>query len=122
MIGFFIILLFLVIGNVLSWLLGGIVPGSVIGMLLLFVALCLKWVKPHQIRQAVTILTGNMSFFFVPAMVGIMEQWGLIRVHLAGWLSVLLLSTLTIMITSGWTLQSIARLSQYIKHKEAAHA
>ncbi len=122
MIGFFIILLFLVIGNVLSWLLGGIVPGSVIGMLLLFVALCLKWVKPHQIRQTVTILTGNMSFFFVPAMVGIMEQWGLIRVHLAGWLSVLLLSTLTIMITSGWTLQSIARLSQHIKHKEAAHA
>lgn len=122
MFGFFIILLFLVVGNIVSWAIGGIIPGSVIGMLLLFICLCLKWIHPHQIRAAATALTGNMSFFFVPAMVGIMEQWQIIRLNLAGWLGILVLSTLAIMVSSGLTMQGMAHLAQRLSKKGAAHA
>lgn len=122
MFGFFIILLFLVVGNIVSWAIGGIIPGSVIGMLLLFICLCLKWIHPHQIRAAATALTNNMSFFFVPAMVGIMEQWQIIRLNLAGWLGILILSTLAIMVSSGLTMQGMARLIQRLSKKGVAHA
>lgn len=122
MFGFFIILLFLVVGNIVSWAIGGIIPGSVIGMLLLFICLCLKWIHPHQIRAAATALTNNMSFFFVPAMVGIMEQWQIIRLNLAGWLGILILSTLAIMVSSGLTMQGMAHLIQRLSKKGAAHA
>lgn len=122
MFGFFIILLFLVVGNIVSWVIGGIIPGSVIGMLLLFICLCLKWIHPHQIRAAATALTNNMSFFFVPAMVGIMEQWQIIRLNLAGWLGILILSTLAIMVSSGLTMQGMARLIQRLSKKGVAHA
>lgn len=122
MLGFFIILLFLVVGNIVSWAIGGIIPGSVIGMLLLFACLCMKWIHPHQIRAAATALTSNMSFFFVPAMVGIMEQWQIIRLNLAGWLGILVLSTLAIMVSSGITMQGMAHLAQRFSKKGAVHA
>lgn len=120
--GFFIILLFLVLGNVVSWAIGGIIPGSVIGMLLLFVCLCLKWIHPHHIRTAAILLTHNMSFFFVPAMVGIMEQWNIIRLNIAGWLGILVLTTVAIMASSGLTMQGLAHLQCRFKRKGLLHA
>ena len=122
MLGFFIILLFLVLGNILSWAIGEIIPGSVIGMLLLFVCLCLKWVHPHQIRTAADMLTRNMSFFFVPARVGIMEQWSIIRLNIAGWLGILVLTTVAIMASSGLTMQGLARLQGRFNRKGVQHA
>lgn len=120
--GFFIILLFLVLGNVVSWAIGGIIPGSVIGMLLLFICLCLKWIRPCHIRTAAELLTHNMSFFFVPAMVGIMEQWDVIRLNIAGWLGILVLTTVAIMVSSGLTMQGLARLQGRFKKKGLQHA
>ena len=49
-IGLFIILAFLVIGNLLSALLGGFIPGSVIGMLLLFLSLLTGVIKDKYLK------------------------------------------------------------------------
>lgn len=43
--GLFFILLFWLIGNALSLVTGGYVSGNIIGMILLFAALCLRWVR-----------------------------------------------------------------------------
>lgn len=51
--GVFIILFFYALGEGVAWLVQGFIPGSVIGMLLLFTALCLKLVKPEQDRKSV---------------------------------------------------------------------
>ena len=50
-IGFFIILAHLVAGNLLSTLSGGFIPGSVIGMVLMFISLLTGLVKDHQIKS-----------------------------------------------------------------------
>lgn len=71
--GIFIVLFFFVLGEALGYLLGGFVPGSVIGMILLFAALCLKLVRPERIRPVAKFLCDNMSLFFVPAGVGIVN-------------------------------------------------
>lgn len=99
--GIFIILTFLVLGNVCAWATGHFVPGSVIGMVLLFLALLLKVVKPDDVRPVADFLTRNMSLFFVPASIGIMEQWGLISTSLLGWVAVIFISTFLVLVSTG---------------------
>ena len=78
MTGLFWILLFWLIGNGLSRLTGGVVSGNVIGMMLLFGALCLRWVKAETVRPAARFLLGAMALFFVPYGVGLMDSFGVI--------------------------------------------
>ena len=76
--GLFYILLFWLIGNALSILTGGYVSGNIIGMILLFAALCLHWVKAETVRPAARFLLGAMALFFVPYGVGLMDSYRVI--------------------------------------------
>ena len=58
-----IIMLFYFLGEFLSFLINGIVPGSVCGMVLLFLSLLLKFVKPRDVRSVSNALTQNMAPF-----------------------------------------------------------
>lgn len=67
-------------------------------MILLFMALCLKLIKPEQIRVVANFLTKNMSLFFIPAAVGLMEHLDVLK---QGWAFILVasvVSTLLVMI------------------------
>lgn len=99
--GIAIILAFLALGEVVSILIRHFIPGSVVGMLLLFGALCLKLVKVETVREVADFLTGNMTIFFIPAFVGIMNEWGVIRTSFWGWVFVLVATTVIVMATSG---------------------
>lgn len=103
--GVFTILLFYVLGNGLSQLIGGIIPGSVCGMLLLFIALCLHIVKPESVRNVAHTLTQNMAVFFVPAGVGIMAQYDLIAQNWAGILTITIVCTLLVLLSTGAIVQ-----------------
>lgn len=72
--GLFFILLFYFLGEGLSRLLGGYIPGSVLGMLLLFFALYFRLLKPDYVKAAATVITKNMALFFVPVSVGLMAH------------------------------------------------
>lgn len=117
-IGLFIILAFLVIGNLLSALLGGFIPGSVIGMLLLFLSLLTGVIKDKWVRQAATFLTDNMMIFFMPAFMGIMDLWGVVKMDLWAWIAVLVLTTILVMLASGLTQTFVERL---VSRHKAAH-
>ena len=67
----FTLLLFCLLGDIASRLLGGLIPGSIMGMILLFVALNRGWVKDEQVDQVSIFLTSTMGLFFVPAGVGL---------------------------------------------------
>lgn len=84
--GIFIVLLFYTLGEVVGWLIHGFIPGSVIGMVLLFTALCLKWVDPKRIRPVARFLCENMSLFFIPAGVGIIDAFDILA---ASWEAIL---------------------------------
>lgn len=71
--GIFIVLFFFLLGELVGWLVNGFIPGSVIGMILLFAALCLKIVKPERLKPVAKFLCENMALFFVPAGVGIVN-------------------------------------------------
>ena len=74
-----IIFAFLALGELTVWLTGIPVPSSVVGMLLLAAALQGGVVKLRQVEGTADFLVRNLGFFFVPAGVGLMEHFGLIR-------------------------------------------
>lgn len=108
----FYLLLFYFIGEVLSGWIGGFVPGSVIGMILLFIALHLRWVKPCQVEELSLKLTKRMELFFLPAGVGLMTAVGVI---LENWFFLLIasvLSTVLILAIVGWMQQLMGKESE----------
>ena len=74
----FYILFFYFTGEFISYCIDGFIPGSVIGMVLLFLALAFKVVKPNKVKKLSTLLTENMGLFFLPAGVGLMNSLGII--------------------------------------------
>ena len=80
MYGILIIFLLYALGNAISWLTGGYIPGSVIGMLLLFAGLLTGIIKPAKIAPVANFLVGNMALFFVPVGVGLMVSFHFFKV------------------------------------------
>jgi len=107
--GFAIILGFLAVGEVVSILIGHFLPGSVIGMVLLFLALCFKLVRPEWVKDVAKFLTDNMTIFFVPPFMGILEQWGVIRMNFWGWIGILVVTTALVMAAAAGTAEIISR-------------
>lgn len=66
------------IGNVISNVFRLPVPGSIPGMILLFLALQFKILEFRHVDEAGSFLINNMTILFLPAGVGIMAKWNLI--------------------------------------------
>lgn len=93
----FWIFLFSLVGEIVSIGLSSVIsiPGSVIGMVLLFSALRLKWLKLEQVEEVGTWLTGNMALFFVPAGVGLMTNFDVLA---DVWLQLIIIMVVTVTI------------------------
>jgi len=96
--GVFIILLMLLLGNGVSSVINGIIPGSVLGMVFLFLALLTKIIKPEMIRKPAGYLINHMSLFFIPAGVGLMNAWDLIS---SNWAAILISSSVSTILVLG---------------------
>ena len=112
MTGLFQILLFWLIGNALSLITGGYVSGNIIGMILLFAALCLRWVRAETVRPAARFLLGAMALFFVPYGVGLMDSYRVILENL--W-------AILVLIVAGQTFQSLNRRARLRHIKQLRH-
>lgn len=73
-----LLFLFSLLGEIVSSLSPIAVPGSVLGMVLLFLALQFNWVKMDQVEEVGEWLTNNMAILFIPAGVGLMTNFGII--------------------------------------------
>ncbi|WP_080905738.1 CidA/LrgA family protein [Parabacteroides sp. Marseille-P3160] len=92
----FYVLFFYFMGEVISYFTYGIVPGSVIGMILLFLSLAFKLVHPDKVKRVANLLTQNMGFFFLPAGVGLMNMFGLLSKHWVVILTICMASTIMV--------------------------
>lgn len=105
LLGFFIILLFLFIGIIVNHLFIPILPGSVIGMILLFMALQLKIIKEEPLDKVVNFMMSNMPIFFLPPAVGIIVALPLISEHIVAISLATIISTIAVILSVGWCQQ-----------------
>lgn len=83
----------------LSLLIHGFIPGSVLGMILLFLSLFFKILKPEYVKNIATIITKNMAVFFVPAAVGLMAYGELLSHSLLAIVFAIAISTVLTIVT-----------------------
>jgi holin-like protein len=105
-----IILLISFIGELLNYFIPLPIPGSIYGMILLFILLCIGVVKLHQIREVGNFLIDIMPMLFIPSAVGIMVQFDQLE---SIWIEVIVITIVTtviVMAVTGLTTQAIIRI------------
>ncbi len=105
--GLFYILLFMFIGEAVKYMLNLPIPGNVIGMVLIFVALKYKIVKYEAVKATAHGLTRHLALFFIPPGVGLMLYFDLLKQY---WLSITcasIASTLLVMAVTGLLFQKL---------------
>ncbi len=101
----FWIFLFALAGEVLSLLIPIAIPGSVIGMVLLFFALHFGWLNMERVADVGNFLTGNMAIFFVPAGVGLMAHLDILASIWGRLLCIIVISLITVLTLVGTIVQ-----------------
>jgi len=101
-------------GEALKFWFGWPIPGSVIGMLLLFVSLLLFNKPPKSIQRSSEFILSHLSLLFVPAGVGVMLLFDLIADQWVAMLVSMVLSTFVSLVFTAWLMQSLVNMgSQY---------
>jgi holin-like protein len=74
---FGIIMLFFYVGQYISKLIAPwmVIPGSIIGMLLLFIALLIGVIKLGHVEDVSHFFLKNMGFFFIPLGVSLIDSY-----------------------------------------------
>ena len=106
---FALIYLCLIVGNMVSALLPFSVPGSIIGMLILFALLAMQLIPAHWAQPGCSLLIKNMTLLFVPIGVGIMNYYGQVSQQIIPILVSCFVSTLIIMIVVAYSSHYIHR-------------
>ncbi len=92
-----------VIGEYISSFISNIIviPGSIIGMILLFISLKLNIIKLKNINEVSNFFLENMAIFFIPAGVSLIKSIGLISDNLYVLIVTIFISTIAVMYFTG---------------------
>lgn len=107
--GIAIIVAIYLIGEVISRAIGGVMPGSVLGMLLLFGLLEMGVVKEESIKDICNFVLSNMMLLFVPLTVGLMVSFKIIGNNWVGAICSIVISTIIVMVLVGLIQQYLGK-------------
>ncbi len=109
---FGIIIVITFLGEVLHAVLPFPVPASIYGLLLMLLALCIRLIRPQQVKRASSFLIEIMPPMFIPAAVGLVVVWGDLKAVLLPVSVITLLTTVIVMAVTGRTAQAVIRRMQ----------
>lgn len=107
-----IILIISCIGELLNFFIPLPIPGSIYGMILLFILLCCGVVKLSQIKETGNFLIDIMPMLFIPSAVGIVSQLDQLK---SIWIQIIIITIVTTFIVMGVTglvTQAIIRMKK----------
>lgn len=116
---FTIILFISFLGELLHWLIPLPVPASIYGLLLMLGALCTGVVKLSSVRESGKFLIDIMPVMFIPASVGLLDSWGVLKPIWIPVAVITLVSTVVVMAVSGLVAQVVIRRSRKAGKKDA---
>lgn len=108
---FCIIIVISCLGEVCHFWLPLPIPASIYGLLLMLAALCTRLIPLDSVKDAGKFLIDIMPVMFIPAAVGLLESWGVLRPMLIPLLVIVPVTTILVMVISG-------RVTQWVIRKE----
>lgn len=104
-----VLLVFQLIGEVIVQLAGLPIPGPVIGLLLLFLALCVRGGLAAPLRDTANGILQHLSLLFVPAGVGVMVHFARVSGEWLPILTAVLASTALAIAVSALVMRALMR-------------
>lgn len=104
---FCIILFISALGELLHLLLPLPVPASVYGLLLMLAALCTGVLKLDQVEETSDFLIEIMPVMFIPAGVGLMNAWDVLKPVIVPMVVLMVLTTVIVMAVTGRVTQAV---------------
>ena len=101
-------------GEIMKYFIPLPIPGSIYGLILMFVLLLTKVIKVDHVKETGEFLIEIMPLMFIPAGVGLMTSWGALKPILVPVIVILVATTILAMGIGGRVTQSIMRS----KHKK----
>jgi len=104
-----ILLLFLYLGKGIQFISHLPIPGSIFGLLLLFLGLNLRLIPLDYVLPTGSFLLNYITLFFVPVGVGLLQYSELLSIH---WLTIAVssvISTIATLISVGWLYQRFSK-------------
>ena len=110
-----VLLAFQLVGEVAVQLSGVPVPGPVVGMVLLFIALRWRESLPDALRTTAETLLSHLSLLFIPAGVGIIQHGARLADEWLALLVAMVLSTLITVAVTALVMQWVIRLQRGVR-------
>ena len=108
---FLIILVISLIGELLNKLLPLPVPASIYGMVMLFIGLLSGVIKLSSVKEAGSFLIEIMPVMFIPAGVGLMSSWGVLKPLFVPVSVITVVSLVVVMAAGGLVSQAVIRIT-----------
>lgn len=106
---FGIILFISFIGEILHFCIPFPIPASIYGIVLMFLFLVFRIIPLEKVRETGNFLIEIMPIMFIPAAVGLLDSWKIIRPSCVQYIVVTIVSTVIVMVISGRITQGIIR-------------
>ncbi len=116
---FVIILAFSFAGELLHYFIPLPIPASIYGIVLLFLFLELGILPERAVADTGMFLVNIMPLLFIPAAVGLMDSWGILKSSWVLYLVVVVVSTIVVMAVSGCVTQLVLKRRHKTDEKEA---
>lgn len=113
---FGIILAVTFIGEILKYIIPLPIPASIYGLILMLIILKTKIISLEQVKETGTFLIEIMPLMFIPAAVGLLVSWDILK---SIWIPVIIITILTtviVMIVTGKVTQFMIKLERMNKN------
>lgn len=115
-----IIFVVCLVGQGIAGLLPFPFPASVLAMILLFLLLAFRLIKPGHIENFASFLLKNMAILFIPSGVGILESVHALQGNVLPLVAVCLITTVLTFAVTAYTVHGVILLQQKFSRKTAA--
>ena len=113
---FFLIIVISFFGELLHWVIPLPIPASIYGIILLFTALVTGLVPLAAVKETGKFLVEIMPVMFIPAAVGLVDSWPLLRESWLPSLLVTFVTTVAVMGVTGLVTQAVIRAGKEKHH------
>ena len=85
------------------------IPASIYGLVIMFVLLCTGIIPVEKVRTAARFLITIMPVMFIPAAVGLMDSWNVLKGMLLPVIVIMVVSLFVVMAAAGHAAQALIR-------------